>query len=575
MRLRLTSTEEILEETKAEDIASDILIGRNADCQWRVPVQYGRIGRLHAKLVREGNKLFIQDCGSQNGTFAGDRRVRREEVVPGSTFILAQSLTLAADADFPDVVPIPQGAASRPAKMAQLVGWSRAERGNKIDIVSTPLLIGSAADAVLPVPDPLVSKRHAMIVREEDGGYAIRDLGSTNGTFVNEHRLAKEELRPLHHGDRLFIAHHGFFFDDGRGIHFERQAWVVGVSVAVSIVLIAVGYRFSGYQGGREDSAEQLPGVVSEPSALDGLNRLADWPPPIEEVLARLDRACLNGNSPHRHDAEKARDALRSLGPVVSAFESALARLGALPTDDELFVIESASASNMPPLAVGVDLRIRRLSDDLTLRRQWIGSLARLIREARSAEQGGELVGCGQAWENADSLEKVLACDTAGMGLRDPDRTLPVGEYDRYVGAESFYGFCLQLKGEKSIRPLVTPFKTELKRTSIVYRPVDELVTLMDKSSRAGDLIQTGPLDDFVRKCRLWRENRNVWVKRFTEEAAAGDARRGLIAAGIALQLAAQPETLTVQVDGRQVSLKQLAAGLFDRVGTELPGGKE
>ena len=37
--------------------------------------------------------------------------------------------------------------------------------------------------------DPQVSRRHAAM-RRLDSGPAIEDLGSTNGTFVNDHRIA-------------------------------------------------------------------------------------------------------------------------------------------------------------------------------------------------------------------------------------------------------------------------------------------------------------------------------------------------------------------------------------------------
>ena len=41
--------------------------------------------------------------------------------------------------------------------------------------------------------DVTVSRRHAEIVHENDD-YAIRDLGSLNGTFVNRHRIESAVL---------------------------------------------------------------------------------------------------------------------------------------------------------------------------------------------------------------------------------------------------------------------------------------------------------------------------------------------------------------------------------------------
>lgn len=53
------------------------------------------------------------------------------------------------------------------------------------------------------LPDPEASRRHA-VVREVDGGLAIEDLGSTNGTLVNGQRI--RGITPLKAGDLLQIG---------------------------------------------------------------------------------------------------------------------------------------------------------------------------------------------------------------------------------------------------------------------------------------------------------------------------------------------------------------------------------
>ena len=47
-----------------------------------------------------------------------------------------------------------------------------------------------------------VSRRHAEISRTADG-YAVHDVGSLNGTYVNRERI---EDGVLHHGDELQIG---------------------------------------------------------------------------------------------------------------------------------------------------------------------------------------------------------------------------------------------------------------------------------------------------------------------------------------------------------------------------------
>ena len=49
---------------------------------------------------------------------------------------------------------------------------------------------------------PTVSRQHAMVGIVQ-GQWAVRDLGSTNGTYVNGAQLAGGETRPIRNGDRV------------------------------------------------------------------------------------------------------------------------------------------------------------------------------------------------------------------------------------------------------------------------------------------------------------------------------------------------------------------------------------
>jgi CRP-like cAMP-binding protein len=51
-----------------------------------------------------------------------------------------------------------------------------------------------------------VSRRHAKIIRHEDGWAIYEDVGTVNGTFVNDERIPTGVPVPIHHGDRVRIG---------------------------------------------------------------------------------------------------------------------------------------------------------------------------------------------------------------------------------------------------------------------------------------------------------------------------------------------------------------------------------
>jgi pSer/pThr/pTyr-binding forkhead associated (FHA) protein len=64
--------------------------------------------------------------------------------------------------------------------------------------------IGRKPDNDLVIENPAVSGHHALIFSME-GAYFIEDLGSTNGTFVNEAKIQKEKLK---HSDSIVVGKH-------------------------------------------------------------------------------------------------------------------------------------------------------------------------------------------------------------------------------------------------------------------------------------------------------------------------------------------------------------------------------
>lgn len=63
--------------------------------------------------------------------------------------------------------------------------------------------VGRATGADFIVDAPLVSRVHCRITAIPDGGLEVRDLDSTNGTFINGERIQTGRLSS---GDRLGVG---------------------------------------------------------------------------------------------------------------------------------------------------------------------------------------------------------------------------------------------------------------------------------------------------------------------------------------------------------------------------------
>jgi pSer/pThr/pTyr-binding forkhead associated (FHA) protein len=70
---------------------------------------------------------------------------------------------------------------------------------SKVYPVTGPIVIGRAAECDISVPADEMSRRHAML-KPTPEGLSVEDLGSANGTFVNDKRVQQGFLAP---GDEL------------------------------------------------------------------------------------------------------------------------------------------------------------------------------------------------------------------------------------------------------------------------------------------------------------------------------------------------------------------------------------
>jgi pSer/pThr/pTyr-binding forkhead associated (FHA) protein len=151
------------------------------------------VSRKHALIILEGDKCYVQDLGSTNGTFLNGVRLSpgvRTQIYDGDSISFG-------DSTFRFSYP-PCRKEEIPAKAILIL------EGKEIPITKEEFLIGRR-EGDLIVPNPYVSGRHCKIYIEEGGAY-IEDLGSTNGTFLNGKEIERGVRTALEDGAIIEIG---------------------------------------------------------------------------------------------------------------------------------------------------------------------------------------------------------------------------------------------------------------------------------------------------------------------------------------------------------------------------------
>lgn len=167
------------------------VIGRAGD----IMIEDGRISRRHAQISSESGVVLVEDLGSTNGTKLNGDAIGQGEMrpmnagdklslggyeltfsLPGESQKTAMGLSgrTAAIASAPTIDDAPAWLEGGEFKFALRRGMNSFGRKSEND---------------LPIPDPYVSGKHGVIEIADDGIY-LTDIGSTNGTMLNDAKLS-------------------------------------------------------------------------------------------------------------------------------------------------------------------------------------------------------------------------------------------------------------------------------------------------------------------------------------------------------------------------------------------------
>jgi pSer/pThr/pTyr-binding forkhead associated (FHA) protein len=178
-------------------IGESARLGASSDTEIRIALE--GISRQHARVFAEAGAYWIEDAGSTNGTFVNKRRVRRDRLQHLDVVTLGRAVDL--------IFLIRAGQVASPERRvvtaASLSPLDGPDAGTTIEIPLGELVLGRASSNSIVVDHSAVSKVHARVSRSNEL-VSIQDLGSANGTYVNDRRL--ETAVVLKTRDRVSLA---------------------------------------------------------------------------------------------------------------------------------------------------------------------------------------------------------------------------------------------------------------------------------------------------------------------------------------------------------------------------------
>jgi serine/threonine protein kinase/pSer/pThr/pTyr-binding forkhead associated (FHA) protein len=165
------------------------------------------VSTRHLEVERGGDGVRVRDLDSSNGTRLNGRELRAgasEMIEVGDELRLGPNTIIRVEAARPGEPEAARKTLRAPVPTLLVVREGPAA-GQSISLESLPVVVGGEDAGIRGIPDRFVSTRHLEFERGPDG-VRVRDLGSSNGTRLNGHRLAAGAPETIQIGDELRLG---------------------------------------------------------------------------------------------------------------------------------------------------------------------------------------------------------------------------------------------------------------------------------------------------------------------------------------------------------------------------------
>jgi pSer/pThr/pTyr-binding forkhead associated (FHA) protein len=168
-------------------------VGREGD----IMLVDGKISRRHAQITSDNGNLSVEDLGSTNGTKVNGNKVNPGDKVTlngGDTVSfggieLKLSMPGQKGGNTTQVFSSNKTAAISAAPKVEVPPAKLVGEGKEFALHKGSNTFGRKSDNDISITDPYVSGKHGIIEIADDGLF-VTDIGSTNGTMLNDAKLS-------------------------------------------------------------------------------------------------------------------------------------------------------------------------------------------------------------------------------------------------------------------------------------------------------------------------------------------------------------------------------------------------
>ena len=217
-----------LGRTKTVSFGKSLLVGRELSV-FDLSLGDQKVSHRHARLkVGDDGTITLLDLGSTNGTYLRGKIIRDEAVLlPGDTFVLGET-SIQVKKSSPDLEPESLGKTHHLGEGTVYIASGKHERQHAINDRRQAINIGRDPSSDLVLDHPLVSRHHATI-HLRNGRYYLIDLNSSNGTYVNGERVARQTH--LSADSLIQICGYRFLFDGRELLEYDENRGQVRIEL--------------------------------------------------------------------------------------------------------------------------------------------------------------------------------------------------------------------------------------------------------------------------------------------------------------------------------------------------------